>query len=159
MIDFELSDTITNTTNMVHMLAENMMRPIARKYDEEEHGDKPWDFINMMWEDMKRRNLSRREGGKEPKKEEKSDKPSENAINFANVIEELSWGDCGIYLNIPGGLGTAAVEAVGTPEQKERFLRRFTEGEPKWGAMAITEANAGSDTAAITTTAVSSTSG
>jgi acyl-CoA dehydrogenase len=53
-----------------------------------------------------------------------------------------------------GGLGVAAVEAVGTPEQKERFLKRFTEGEPKWGAMAITEANAGSDTAAITTTAV-----
>ena len=29
--------------------------------------------------------------------------------------------------------------AVGTAEQIERFLTRFTEGEPKWGAMAITE--------------------
>jgi acyl-CoA dehydrogenase len=42
----------------------------------------------------------------------------------------------------------------GTPEQRERFLKRFSEGEPKWGAMAITEAGCGSDTAAITTTAV-----
>ena len=48
----------------------------------------------------------------------------------------------------------AAVAAAGTPEQRERFLRRFREGQPKWGAMAITEPSCGSDSAAITTTAV-----
>jgi acyl-CoA dehydrogenase len=154
MIDFELSEDIQNSKNMVHMLAENMMRPIARKFDEEEHGEKPWDFINLMWENSKKRSLARLEAGEKPKEESKDDKPAENSILFANLIEELSWGDCGIYLNGPGGLGVAAVEAVATPEQKERFLRRFTEGKPKWGAMAITEANAGSDTAAITMTAV-----
>jgi len=70
-------------------------------------------------------------------------------------VEELSYGDAGLYLCIPTpGLGGAAVAAAGTPEQQERFLKRFTEGKPKWGAMAITEPNAGSDTAAITTTAV-----
>ncbi|NQU08133.1 MAG: acyl-CoA dehydrogenase family protein [Candidatus Abyssubacteria bacterium] len=154
MIDFELSENIQNSKNMVHMLAENMMRPVARKFDEEEHGEKPWDFINLMWENSKKRSLARLEPGEKPKEESKDDKPAENSILFANLIEELSWGDCGIYLNGPGGLGVAAVEAVATPEQKERFLRRFTEGKPKWGAMAITEANAGSDTAAITMTAV-----
>jgi acyl-CoA dehydrogenase len=60
-----------------------------------------------------------------------------------------------LYLSIPNpGLGGAAVIAAGTPEQKERFLARFREGEPKWGAMAITEPGCGSDSAAITTTAV-----
>src|SRR5205814_325216 len=49
--------------------------------------------------------------------------------------------------------GGAAVEATGTPEQKERFLKRFKEGEPKWAAMAMTESHAGSDTAAIRTSA------
>ena len=44
--------------------------------------------------------------------------------------------------------------AAGTSEQKARFLKRFTEGEPKWGAMAITEAACGSDSAAIQTTAM-----
>jgi Acyl-CoA dehydrogenases len=39
------------------------------------------------------------------------------------------------------------------PEQKERFLKRFGEGEPKWAAMAMTEPHCGSDTAAIRTTA------
>ena len=154
MIDFELSEDIQNSKNMVHMLAENMMRPVARKFDEEEHGEKPWDFINLMWENSKKRSLARLEPEEKPKEKSKDDKPAENSILFANLIEELSWGDCGIYLNGPGGLGVAAVEAVATPEQKERFLRRFTEGKPKWGAMAITEANAGSDTAAIIMTAV-----
>jgi acyl-CoA dehydrogenase len=152
MIDFEISENIVNMKNMIHMLAENMMRPAARQFDEEEH-QKPLDFINMMWEDAKRRNRTRFEASAKPKQEGKSEKPAENSVMFAIVIEELSWGDCGLYLCIPGGLGVAAVEAVGTSDQKERFLRRFTEGDPKWGAMAITEANAGSDTAAITATA------
>jgi acyl-CoA dehydrogenase len=109
----------------------------------------------MMWENSKQRSAANLDKKDKPKEEKPKDaKPSQNSILFANIVEELSWGDCGIYLCMPGGLGVAAVEAVGTPEQKERFLRRFTEGDPKWGAMAITEANAGSDTAAIATTAV-----
>ena len=67
----------------------------------------------------------------------------------------LSWGDAGIYLCGPGaGLGGAAVEATGTPEQKKRFLDRYREGKPKWASMAMTEPHCGSDTAAIRTTAV-----
>ncbi|MEM7802373.1 MAG: acyl-CoA dehydrogenase family protein, partial [Chloroflexota bacterium] len=45
-------------------------------------------------------------------------------------------------------------EAVATPEQKLRFLKRWSEGEPKWGAMAITEPMAGSDNSSMRTTAV-----
>jgi acyl-CoA dehydrogenase len=72
------------------------------------------------------------------------------------MIEMLSWGDAAQYLCMPmGGLATSAIEAVGTIEQKERFLRRFAEGDqPVWGGMAMTEPAAGSDTSAIQTTAV-----
>ena len=49
----------------------------------------------------------------------------------------------------------SAIEAVGTPEQKAKFLQRFAEGDvPAWGAMAMTEPGAGSDTSSIQTTAV-----
>jgi acyl-CoA dehydrogenase len=73
---------------------------------------------------------------------------------LVHMIEMLSWGDAGIYLCIPGGgLGGAAVQAVGTAEQIERFLTRYTEGPAKWGAMAMTEPQAGSDTGNIQTTA------
>jgi acyl-CoA dehydrogenase len=72
-----------------------------------------------------------------------------------HVIETLSWGDAGIYLCGPGaGLGGAAIEATGTPEQKQRFLARYREGKPTWASMAMTEPHCGSDTAAIRTTAV-----
>src|SRR5262249_14656021 len=61
----------------------------------------------------------------------------------------------GIYLCVPGaGLGGAAIEATGTPEQKERFLARYRTGGPKWASMAMTEPHCGSDTAAIRTRAV-----
>lgn len=51
-------------------------------------------------------------------------------------------------LSIPGlGLGNAAIQAVGTPEQKEKFGGLHC-------AMAITEPGCGSDSAAVKTTAV-----
>ena len=62
-------------------------------------------------------------------------------LGLIMMIEQLSWGDAGQYLCLPHPmLGGAAVDSAGTPEQRIRFLRKFTEGEPKWGAMAITEA-------------------
>jgi acyl-CoA dehydrogenase len=149
MIDFELSENVQSMQTMTHMLAEQAMRPISREYDEREH-EKPWDFLNMMW-GVSRGATMTGDGG--DKKERRG--PSEQNLNMCVTVEELSWGDVGLYLSIPNsGLGGAAVAAAGTPEQKERFLTRFREGEPKWGAMAITEPHCGSDSSAIQTTAV-----
>jgi acyl-CoA dehydrogenase len=150
MIDFELQPEIVNTRNMIHMVAEQAMRPISREYDEREH-EKPWDFLKMMW--TASQSASPVSFGEGRKKEKEG--PSSRNLMTAVTIEELSWGDAGLYLSIPNpGLGGAAVSAAGTPEQKQRFLARFRDGEPKWGAMAITEPGCGSDSAAITTTAV-----
>ena len=49
MIDLELSEGIQIQRQMVHAVAEQAMRPIAREYDEREH-EKPWDFLSMMWQ-------------------------------------------------------------------------------------------------------------
>jgi acyl-CoA dehydrogenase len=149
MIDFELSEGMQNTQAMTHMLAEQAMRPISREYDEREH-EKPWDFLNMMW-NVSRGATMTGDGGE--KKERKG--PTEQNLAMCVTVEELCWGDVGLYLSIPNsGLGGAAVAAAGTPDQKERFLSRFRDGEPKWGAMAITEPHCGSDSSAIQTTAV-----
>ncbi len=147
MIDFELSDAAQTTQKMVHAAAEQMMRPIAREYDEREH-EKPWDFLNTMWQVSGGNPIT---GGGERKPKERS----ERNLTMCVTIEELSWGDAGLYLTIPNsGLGGAAVAAAGTPEQKERFLARFSSGgKPKWAAMAITEPGCGSDSSAIQTTA------
>src|SRR5215510_1079778 len=151
MIDFSLSPETENVRNMIHMLAESTMRPIAREYDEREH-EKPTDWLTMMW-NASTGLISFGEREKKPVSGER--KPSERQLRTTVLIEELSWGDAGLYLSIPNaGLGGAAVMAAGTAEQRERFLARFRSGEPKWGAMAITEPGCGSDSAAITTTAV-----
>lgn len=160
MIDFEIPEPIQQQVQMLRFVAENMVRPISRQYDEQEH-EKPMELFNFMWESLKQqsqasyeRNRKRDQAGK-ASADDKPRRPSMGSMSFVHVIETMAWGDVGIYLSVPGaGLGGAAVEAAGTAAQKERFLKRFTEGEPKWGAMAITEAGAGSDTSAIKTRAV-----
>jgi acyl-CoA dehydrogenase len=148
MIDFELSPGIENTRQMIHMMAEQTMRPISREFDEREHDD-PTEWHQLVWS-MSSQSPVQFGGGKSKKDEG----PSERNLSSVISIEELSWGDAGLYLSIPNaGLGGAAVAAAGTPEQRKRFLARFSEGAPKWAGMAITEPGAGSDSAAITTTA------
>lgn len=161
MIDFELPEQIVAARDEMREKALKLMRPVAREYDEREH-EKPWDYINTIWEDVKKEVADQlavldqtEEERAEAKKKNMERAGGQPMIQTAILAEERSWGDAGFNLCIPGPrLGGAAVNAVGTPEQKRRFLTRFTEGDPKWGAMAITEANAGSDTAAITATAV-----
>jgi len=161
MIDFELPEQIVAAREKTHRIAVEHMRPVAREYDEREH-EEPWDYINVVWEDVKEEVAAQLEalGQTDEERAEAKKKSAATAggqlmIMTAVVTEERAWGDAGLHLCNPGPrLGGAAINAVGTPEQKRRFFERFTEGEPKWGAMAITEANAGSDTAAIAATAV-----
>jgi acyl-CoA dehydrogenase len=153
MIDFELEPQIIKRIDMYHMVAENMMRPISREYDEKEH-EKPWQFYETMWQAQ-----ALADAGPAPSKPDAQAKADTGPRlrNFYTVLstEELCWGDAGLFLSTPNsGLGGAAVMAAGTPEQKARFLKRFAEGKPKWGAMAITEPHFGSDSAAVKTTAV-----
>ena len=156
MIDFELSPRIKGTQKMLHAFAEQALRPQARKYDEEEH-EKPWDLLNMIHGFMKGGLGGGLTGGSgAEKKEEGGEKKRREAqLTTAVTVEEIFWGDAGLALAFPGqGLGGAAVQATGTPEQKERFLARFSGEKPVWGAMAITEPEAGSDTANLRATAV-----
>jgi acyl-CoA dehydrogenase len=155
MIDFEIPTPVARQAQFITMLGEQVMRPVARYYDEHE-GEIPWDYINLIWPNI------RDQGGRsfsvntDKEKLDKGGKPRPRIgyLMLAHMVEALSWGDAGLYLITPGGaLGGAAVDATGTPEQKDRFLKRFAEGEPKWAAMAMTEPHAGSDTAAIRTTA------
>ena len=152
MIDFELEPQVLNQVRMYHMVAEQMMRPISRRYDENEH-EEPRQFWETMW------SASQNLGTSAPIAEAANAKvdsgPKLRNLYTCLSTEELCWGDAGLFLSIPNpGLGGAAVAAAGTPEQKERFLSRFRGGKPKWGAMAITEPGCGSDSAAVTTTAV-----
>jgi len=78
-----------------------------------------------------------------------------NARAALCVAEELSYWDRGVAVSFPGpGLGEPPVLSMGTPAQRERFLGPFRRGDrPRWAAFAMTEPGAGSDVAAIRTSA------
>jgi acyl-CoA dehydrogenase len=156
-ISFEIPERIQQNLQMAEALATGIMRPEARALDENEH-QRPETFVKMTWpvnrEQQKRAldRLARGAAGEAPRREG----PGIRMLDMIYTFEMLSWGDVGQMLCMPTALlAGAAIEAVGTPEQQERFLRRYAEGDaPVWGAMAMTEPGAGSDTSAIQTTAV-----
>jgi acyl-CoA dehydrogenase len=144
MINLELPEEIKTDRANLHQLAKDLFRPIARKYDEAEH-ENPTEMEVLRQFNVPPRKKSDKVKDKSKKKPSKPKVgPSLQAVIR---IEELCWGDCGLTLSWPGrGLGNAAINAVATDEQLERF------GE-KWAAMAITEPESGSDTGSISTTA------
>lgn len=156
-ISFELPDRIMQEREMARMVAEGVMRPHARQLDEHEH-ERPTVYISTIWPVMKEQQARQVAKWKEAAQGGEA-KPRREGPGIANVrmvvlAEMMSWGDVGQYLCTPAPLlAGSAIEAVGTTEQKLKFLARFAEGEPKWGAMAMTEPGAGSDTASIQTTA------
>jgi acyl-CoA dehydrogenase len=156
MISFEKSKAVSNSQFLTKTVADNMMRPVSRHFDEQE-GEIPWDYIEFMHNALKQMGSASMVPAPEKEKSEepKEKKPSQAYVVMAHQIEMLSWGDAGFYLCTPrGGLGSAAVEAAGTPEQKQKFLSILNGDEPVFTAMAITEADAGSDNSAIRATAV-----
>ncbi len=157
-IEFENPKPVENARFMLQTVADNMMRPVSRLMDENEH-EIPFSYVEFMHTAMKAMGGSAGSlAPSEEKKEEDPNKPKRASIAYqvlANQLEMLSWGDVGMYLITPGGgLGAAAVQAAGNAEQKAKFLARFNEEKPTFAAMCMTEPQAGSDTSAIRTRAV-----
>ncbi|SDU72651.1 acyl-CoA dehydrogenase family protein [Gordonia westfalica] len=142
-INLELPKKFDSTVERTHLAAEHIFRPISRKYDKAEH-EYPVELDDLA-------KLAKQGRGSEKSADSSSDDegPSVNGANMRGLISalEMSWGDVGLLLSIPGqGLGNAAIAAVANPEQLEKF-------SDVWAAMAITEPSFGSDSAAVSTTA------
>ena len=169
MINLETPKKFRPLIGQAHQVAENMLRPISRKYDTAEHErPKELDMLAALINGMNDSGSSGGAGAAGVGKGEDAapvatvDAPAENGAakngaggnrNGSNLstllsIIETCWGDVGLTLAIPGqGLGNSAIAAVANEEQLERF-------KGKWASMAITEPEAGSDSASIRTTAV-----
>ena len=76
-------------------------------------------------------------------------------VSYAIVIEEISrvCASTGVILSVQNSLYCDPVLRFGTEEQKQKFLVPFARGE-KIGCYALTEPQAGSNAAALTTKAV-----
>jgi acyl-CoA dehydrogenase len=142
-ISFDPAESTVAARDWYHRMAAERMRPLSRKYDEEEH-TLPREWVDYFWKEGR--------GGPGGSWSGRHD----GMVRVCVQAEELCWGDAALYLRMPtAALGGSAVAAAGTQAQKDRFMAPFNaqEGTPVWGAMAITEPQAGSDSAAIETTA------
>ncbi len=159
MINLEVPRKFRPLIAQAQQVAQGVLRPVSRKYDREEHTyPKELDFLAALIQGMSDGGGAGGAGaaaGREAKSngsESNGAAPDgmRNGGNLASALSimELCWGDVGLLLSMPGqGLGNSAIGAVADDAQLERFGGR-------WAAMAITEPEAGSDSAAIRTTAV-----
>ena len=151
-IDLEVPKKFQPLIDQAHTVAVEILRPISRKYDIAEHEyPKELDMLAALIDGMDDGGSSSGAGAAgAAKATTNGDGGNRNGSNIASVlgIMEMCWGDVGLLLTMPRqGLGNSAIAAVADDEQKARF-------KGKWAAMAITEPEAGSDSAAIRTTAV-----
>lgn len=149
MLNLELPKRLKAGANQAHRAAAQIFRPISRKYDLKEH-ERPVELDTMaaLVEGAAEGGVAMAgaTGSRGDKKEDTGVKNGGNMAAALNVMETC-WGDVGLTLSIPyQGLGNAAVAAVATDEQLERFGKI-------WAAMAITEPQFGSDSAAVAATA------
>ena len=142
MISLETPKKLKPLVEQAHQVAAEVLRPISRKYDLAEHErPKELDMLAKLIDGM---NEGGGTGGAG------ATGVGGGGSNLATVLSviEMCWGDVGLLLALPGqGLGNSAIASVADEEQAELYAGR-------WAAMAITEPEAGSDSAAIRTTAV-----
>ncbi|MCW3012677.1 MAG: acyl-CoA dehydrogenase [Solirubrobacterales bacterium] len=155
MFNLEVPRKFAPLIGQAHQVAEEVLRPISRRYDTQEHArPKELDMLAALIDGMEagggsggagasgvRRSASEATNGATPENRNGSN------LSTALSVMEMCWGDVGLLLSIPRqGLGNSAIASVADDEQLARY-------EGRWAAMAITEPEAGSDSASIRTTA------
>jgi acyl-CoA dehydrogenase len=150
MINLEVPSKLKPLVDQAHAVGAAVFRPISRKYDTAEHAyPKELDMLAAVMDGFSEAGAGGGVNNVKQGTRSQDDKSVRNGANMSTVLGmvELCWGDVGLALSIPRqGLGNAAVAAVATPEQKARWGQ-------VWAAMAITEPGAGSDSAAVRTSA------
>ena len=142
-MDFELSEEQRMLQKAMRDFVENEIRPLARETDAA--GQFPWGTIRKMGEmGMLGLPIPEQYGG-----------AGADYVSYALAVEEVSraCGSTGITMAAHTSLGCMPLVYFGSEEQKRKYLVPLARGE-KLGAFGLTEPGAGSDAAAIQTTAV-----
>ena len=142
MIDFTLTDEQQEMRDLAHTFAEEEIRPVAAELDERE--EFPWELVKKAGElGLTSFAFPEEIGGLGITDE----------LTNCIITEELSWGCAGVA-TVLGATHLASIPMLiaGTDEQKRRLLKAVIERNGLC-AMALTEPGAGSDVAAMTTTA------
>jgi acyl-CoA dehydrogenase len=140
----DLTDEQREIRELVHEFAAREIRPIAREVDEADT-EMPWEvFYKAAAVGIAAYMLPEEYGGG----------GLTDCFTQCLVQEELSFGCAGIgNLVTSNGFFAEPVLALGSEEQKRRWIEPLCGERPKLGALATTEPGVGSDAAAIETRA------
>src|SRR3954464_13353416 len=141
-MDFRPSEDQELLRASVREFAEAEMRPHVMEWDEAQHF--PMDLLPKLAElGLMGIQFAEEYGGS-----------GMSAVDYCICIEELARVCPAIALSVAAhnGLCTSHIAMFGTEAQKQRYLPRLVRGEVL-GAWGLTEAGAGSDAAAMKTTA------
>src|SRR5919198_332239 len=142
-MDFRLSEETLEWKAHCRQFARDVIRPVAAKHDREE--SVPWEVIREAYDwDLAGFGWLQR----------LADDPE--GLRGVIYAEELHWGCAGIALAISASsLCAAGIASSGTPEQIARWIPDVVgnKDQPKLGAYAVTEPQAGSDVKSLRTTA------
>jgi alkylation response protein AidB-like acyl-CoA dehydrogenase len=143
-MDFQLTEDHQTAKKWAAEFAQKEIRPVAAEYDESE--EFPWPVVKKAAEvGLYSLDFYTEMSGQDT-----------TGLIMPIVLEELCWGCAGIGLAIFGtGLPLASLAYSGTPDQLQEWAPRMfgTPEDPKLGAFAVTESEAGSDVSALRTTA------
>ncbi|MBV9817558.1 MAG: acyl-CoA dehydrogenase family protein [Solirubrobacterales bacterium] len=142
MVDFTLSDEQQSMREMAHEFARKEIRPVAWDYDRD--GTWPREILDKAWElGLMNVHLPERFGG-----------PGLSYLDGCLIEEEIAWGCSGIGTSLAcNGLATAPIALAASESLQREYLGRLTEA-PLLASFCLTEPDAGSDVAAMKTTAV-----
>ncbi len=143
-LDFSLTPEQEEIRALAHEFAVKEMRPKADYFDE--HEETPWEVMRKA-----------HELGIGPSAGFPEEYGGGGADFLTQVIlaEELAWGDAGMAVSIQAsGLGAAGILAMGTEEQKQKYLGLLSDPKNlRLAAMGLTEPNSGSDSLSLEMTA------
>jgi butyryl-CoA dehydrogenase len=144
MLDYGLTEYQTAIRDLAREIAEKEIRPVAAECDRE--AKFPWPVVKVLAEaDLFRVYIDEKYEGLTD---------GTPIMNMVIVTEELSKACAGIALAFAGtALGAIPIILSGSEEQKQRWLPDIAAGK-KLAAFALTEPQAGSDAAAVRTTAI-----
>ncbi|MDB5113120.1 MAG: acyl-CoA dehydrogenase [Chloroflexi bacterium] len=143
-LDFSLTSEQEEIRALVREFAVKEMRPRADHHDE--HEETPWEVMRKA-----------HEIGIGPAAMFPTEYGGGGLDRVTELIlsEELSFGDAGMAVSIlASGLAGAGIIAMGTEEQKQRYIFRLCDPKDlRIAAMGLTEPDSGSDSLSLRTTA------
>lgn len=140
-MDYMFTEEQKMIRDLARQIAQEKIRPVAAEYDEKE--EFPWPIIKTIAEsDLFGIYIDEKYGG-----------TGGGVVDLCIATEEFSKACGGIAVSYAAtALGAYPIILYGSEEQKKKYLTDIAAGK-KLAAFAITEAGAGSDAGAVSTTA------